>query len=132
MATEEDDAIAATFRARLKETMALISQLEARQGSSDRRMERVQAHMDVMRAAIALAKTQDTVGYQLSDTGESVPVHMGKGTPPTFTREQKRTLLRAIGARVLIYARKSDYAQANGKRWELQITPDVDVQNTSS
>jgi hypothetical protein len=39
------------------------------------------------------------------------------------SREQKRTLLRAIGAHVLMYPVKHEYTQANnGKRWDLQIS----------
>ncbi len=39
------------------------------------------------------------------------------------TREQKRTLLRAIGAHVLMYPVKHEYTQAHdGQRWELQIS----------
>ena len=132
MATEEDDAIAATFRARLKETMVLIARLEARVGAQDRKAERVQARMEVIRSAINIAKSKDTVGYRLSDTGESVAVSLSSGTLPTFTRDQKRNLLRAIGACVCIYSGKSDYARDNGKRWELQIIPDVDLPNESA
>ena len=45
--------------------------------------------------------------------------------PPALTREQKRTMLRAIGVRVLIYATKSGYKRDNGKRWDMQIIPGV-------
>jgi hypothetical protein len=124
MTTEEDDAIAAVYRTRLKETLALIAALEARTGSQDRKAERLRAYLDALFSAAS--------GWQDAEGNDVAPETILSAIAPTPQREQRRNLLRAIVARVLIYSSKSDYAKANaGKRWELQIIPDVGLENTT-
>jgi site-specific DNA recombinase len=125
MTSEEDDDIAAMYRTRYKETLALISQLEARQGSQDRKADRLRAYLDTLFSA--------ATGWQDAEGNDVAPDAILSAIAPTPGRDQKRNLLRAIGARVLLYSSKSDYAKANaGKRWDLQIIPDVDLLNTTS
>jgi DNA invertase Pin-like site-specific DNA recombinase len=124
MATEEDDAIAATYRVRLKETLALITKLEDRVGSQDRKVERLRAYLDTLFSAAS--------GWQDSEGNAVDPEVILSAIAPTPQRDQRRNLLRAIGVRVLIYSTKSDYARENGKRWDFQIVPDMYTIDTDS
>jgi F0F1-type ATP synthase membrane subunit b/b' len=132
MATEEDDAIAATYRVRMKETLQLITRLEARMGSQDRTSERLRAYLDVMAAAMSVDDGEGEWGIYNPATGETTPIAPPPiaPRPRTYTREQRRNLLRAIGVRVLIYSTKSDYARDNGKRWDMQIIPELYAQES--
>jgi hypothetical protein len=125
MTSEEDDDIVAMYRTRYKETLALITSLEARQGSQDRKADRLRAYLDTLFSA--------ATGWQDAEGNEVAPDVILSAIAPTPGRDQKRNLLRAIGARVLLYSSKSDYAKANaGKRWDLQLIPDVDLLNTTT
>jgi site-specific DNA recombinase len=122
MATEPDDTIAATYRHRLKETLAMIERLEARTGSQDREVARLTAYLGTLFAAAS--DWQDAQGNAVS--AQAV---LSLIAPPP-AREQKRNLLRAIGVRVVIYSGKSDYARESGKRWDMQIIPGVYAQES--
>jgi hypothetical protein len=125
MVAEEDDDIAAMYRTRYKETLALITSLEERQGGQDRKADRLRAYLDTLFSA--------ATGWQDVEGNDVAPDVILSAIAPTPGRDQKRNLLRAIGARVLLYSSKSDYAKANtGKRWDLQIIPDMYLENTTA
>lgn len=124
---EDDDQIAATYRVRLKEVLSLIAGLESRQDSKDQQLAKLHAYLDVIAAAMSVDDGQGewTLYYPETDTHVTIPQPPITIQPRTYTREQKRTLLRAIGARVLMYAAKSEEARTLGRQWDLQIVPPV-------
>jgi hypothetical protein len=103
-------------------------------GSQDRKAEKLHAYLDVMIAAMSVDHGQGEWSIYYPETGETVAIPQPpiKPMPRTYTRDQKRALLRAIGARVVIYSGKSDYARENGKRWDMQIIPGVYAQESIS
>lgn len=147
MIDEEDDEVAAMYRTRYKETLRQIESLEARQSKGHRTHDRLSAYLDTIAKAVGMVRSGDgkwrgrmmapadvsveqlatELGTQIADAynhGQANIVPDGwTAMPPTPTRDQKRNLLRAIGAQVKMYAGKSDYARDNGKRWNLEIVP---------
>ena len=121
---QDDDQIAATYRTRLREVLSLIEGLENRQTEKDKQHAKLNAYLDALFSAAS--------GWKDAEGNDVSPEVILGAVAPTPTRDQKRNLLRAIGARVLIYAGKSDYARENGKRWELQIVPDVYTGNETT
>jgi DNA invertase Pin-like site-specific DNA recombinase len=145
LGTEDDDAIYATLRQQYKDTERLISGLLTRLGQTEKSEDRLSAYLDGIAQAVGmLGRGPLSAGDFAADMARSVArasglddaateAHMDKlmddGTFANaayqagfVTREQKRTLLRAIGAHVLMYPVKHEYTQANnGKRWELVV-----------
>jgi DNA invertase Pin-like site-specific DNA recombinase len=136
MTAEQDDDLAAVYEQRYKELKRQISGLETRQKETTRTEDKLQAYLDGIMAEIGAGQSEwkrvkitPPAGTTPSDLeyGMVDPTNPPEGWtvtdyPPERTRDQKRRLMRAIGARVVMYPRKSEYAQANnGKRWELVV-----------
>jgi hypothetical protein len=115
MATEPDDTISAIYRQHLKDTLAVIAGLESRLSSQDRKADKLRAYLDALFSAAS--------GWKDAAGNDVAPDALLAAIAPTPSREQKRNLLRAIGARILIYSGTSGYAEQNGTRWDLQIIP---------
>jgi site-specific DNA recombinase len=138
MVRETDDTLHAIYRQQLQETIRLISGLETRLQQTGQTEDRLSAYLDGIAKAVGMLPVAGTpFGDAMIARYENLQALAADGTIARLahetgvlepTREQKRALLRAIGARVVMYAAKSEYAQANdGKRWELQISvPDDD------
>jgi DNA invertase Pin-like site-specific DNA recombinase len=115
MATEPDDTISAIYRQQLKDTLAVIAGLESRMSSQDRKADKLRAYLDALFSAAG--------GWKDAEGNDVAPDTILSAIAPTPTRDRKRNLLRAIGARILIYSGTSGYAEQNGTRWDLQIIP---------
>ena len=100
---EDDEDLAAVIHGRLKEVLATIAELEKRTSKAVFDIDRITAYL----------KTVDGACRKFAQFGAE-----------TFTREDRRTILKALNVRVRMYASASDYAQThNGERWVLQLVP---------
>jgi DNA invertase Pin-like site-specific DNA recombinase len=131
MVRETDDTLHAIYRQQLQDTIRLISGLETRLGQSQQSEDKLAAYIDAIASAISFAdpasaevrrfaeEMRDRLEEKLADgTIARIAYETGVLEP---TREQKRALLRAMGAQVKMYPVKSDYNRENGKRWELVL-----------
>jgi hypothetical protein len=104
MVEDDDDEVAAIYRAQLKDALATIAELEKRTAKAVVDIDRFSAYLKVVEAAC-----------------QKYEQYRGQ----TFSREDKRILLRALGVRVVAYSGKSDFtATHDGQRWDLQLVAD--------
>jgi len=98
MNDETDDDIAAGYRRDLLEVQAIVGELEKRTTDTALTVHRLTDVLHAVVRAVEAAAHADSL-----------------------TREDRRALLRALGATVHVHNRSSDYAKSHAERWELRI-----------